>query len=407
MTSDDQQQRSELLERLSEAIEAELPAAVELRHRLHADPEPSGEEWRTAERVVEAIGLGAGEVVAETGRLIRVGREDGPSVAVRAELDGLPAEDGFMHACGHDVHMAAATAFARAVHRVDQTAGLPLPVLTLLQPREERPPSGARDIVASKALERHEVRAVVGAHVQPLLGRGCVAATPGGVNAAADHIEIVVTGKGGHGGYPHLTDDPVVAIAHVVLALQSVVSRRIDPLHSAVLSIGSLHAGSAANVIPDQARAEGTLRVLDPNDRRRAHEDVRTVVENVAAGVGCHGEVIVHEGEPVLVNDPGLTVASHRWLGDLGFDIASSLRSCGADDFSYYGGAAPSLMLFVGVPGDAGTTLHQPGFVPPDETVRDVARAMLAGYLAALDGWGADRLAERAADRADSVGVDD
>ena len=383
MNQDDEgrEGRARLADRLRSALEAELPAAVELRHGLHADPEPSGSEWRTVERVVEAIGRGAGEVVAETGRLIRIGQPDRPSIAVRGELDGLPGPDGFMHACGHDVHLAALTAFARAAHRVGD---LPVPLLAVLQPREERPPSGARDIVAAQVLEEHDVRSIVGVHVQPLLGHRCVASTPGAVNAAADHVEIVITGRGGHGGYPQLTHDPVATIAQVVVALQQLVSRRTDPLHSSVLTIGSLHAGTAANVIPDEARAEASLRALDESDRLRLHEELRTMVDHVAAACGCTADVRIHEGEPVLVNEPMLTVASHRWLTELGFDIASSLRSCGADDFSYYGTVVPSLMMFVGVR-DSDATLHQPDFVPPDDAVRDVALAQLAGYLAALD----------------------
>ncbi|GAB4010009.1 M20 metallopeptidase family protein [Nocardioides ultimimeridianus] len=376
--------RAELLERFRTAIAAELPAAIALRRELHADPEPSGSERRTAERVVDALGLGHGEGVAGTGRVVRIGGSDGPCVALRAELDGLPGPHGMMHACGHDVHLAALVALGRAARRIDEEEGLPAPILALFQPREERPPSGARDIVSEGVLTRHRAAAVVAAHVQPQLPSGRVAAVPGAVNAAADHVDIVVTGRGGHGGYPHLTRDPVVAIAQVVVALQQVVSRRIDPLHAAVLTIGTIQAGSAANVIPDEARAEGTLRLLDETDRAAAHEEVRTTVEHAAAAAGCTGTVTVHEGEPALVNDPGLAAYTHHWLTALDLTVDTSLRSCGADDFSYFGAAAPSLMMFVGLP-DAGASLHHPSFDPPDEVIADVAHALLAGYLGALD----------------------
>ena len=127
--------------------------------------------------------------------------------------------------------------------------------------------------------------------VQPLLARHTVAATEGAVNASTDEFEILVTGRGGHGGYPHLTRDPVLALAQVVVALQQVVSRRVDPLHAAVLSIGALHAGSAANVIPDEAHAAGTLRLLDVGDRAAVHEEITAIVDRVAAGFGCRGDV--------------------------------------------------------------------------------------------------------------------
>lgn len=380
-----------------QALAAELPAAVALRHLVHADPEPSAAEVRTAERVVGAIDAESVEVAA-TGRLIRIGPAGGPCVAVRTELDALPvaertgsphaATNGFMHACGHDVHMAALTALVRAAKGLE----LPLALLAILQPREERPPSGANDILAEKVLEPHDVRAVIGAHVQPLLERGTVAATTGAVNAAADHFEIVVTGRGGHGGYPHLALDPVVAMAHVVTAAQQVVSRRIDPLHAAVLTIGSLHAGSAGNVIPDEARARGTLRVLDERDREPARRDLVSIIEQVAGAHGCVGEVRLHEGEPALVNDPVLTVQTHEWLDRFGFEISPPLRSCGADDFAYYGAVAPSLMMFVGVEQADGARamLHEPTFLPSDAAVGDVAHALLAGYLAAVDLVAAD-----------------
>jgi len=376
-------------EELRAVLVEELPAAVELRHRLHADPEPSGAEWRTAERVAQAIGVGTVEPVAETGLLVRVGPAAGPCVAVRAELDALPvhertgapdsASNGRMHACGHDVHLAAATALARAAHRTGRS------LLAILQPREEGPPSGARDIVDAKVLPQHQVRAVVGAHVQPLLRRGEVAATSGAVNAATDEIRIVVTGRGGHGGYPHLTRDPIAALAQVVVALQQVVSRRVDPIHAAVLTVGEIHAGTAANIIPDQVHAVGTLRVLDETDRDQVRREVAAIVEQVAAAFGCRGEVTFCEGEPALVNDPQLAVRAQAWLGRLGMEHAAPLRSCGADDFSYYGAIAPSLMMFVGVDQPAGATLHQPTFRPPDDAVSDVATALLAGYLGALE----------------------
>lgn len=381
------------MQALREAVEDELATAIELRHELHANPELSGSEWDTSARVSRAIGID-GTVVAGTGRIIRVGEPDGPSVGVRAELDALPitehsvapyaSTNGLMHACGHDVHLAALVALVRAAERVH----LPVPMVAIFQPREEEPPSGARDIVAEKVLHEHDVRAVVAAHVQPLLRQSEAAATPGAVNAAADQIEIVVTGRGGHGGYPHLIDDPVVALAQVIIALQQVVSRRVDPLHPTVLTIGSLRAGTAANVVPDHARATGTLRVLDETDRASLHREIVRIVEGVAGALGCRGEVRVHEGEPALVNDAALARDAERHLEHLAFRAAPSLRSCGADDFAYYREVAPSLMMFVGVGSGSAPGLHHPAFLPDDGAVRDVALALLAGYQA-----GADRVA--------------
>lgn len=381
-----------MMDGLSALVAAELPGAIALRHRLHADPRLSGEEDDTAEAVCGAIGV-AGERVAGTGRLLRLGRTTGPAVVLRAELDGLPLSErtglvwtstrGVMHACGHDVHCAALAAVARAAQRVELPCGL----LIVLQPREERDPSGARDVVVDQAFTAHDVRAVIGVHVQPQLPRGVVGIGSGPVNASCDELEIMVIGQGGHGAYPHHSADPVLALAQIVVALHHLVSRRVDPLAAAVLSVGELHAGTAPNIIPELAQARATLRALDPADRGPLQEAARAVVNHTAAAYGCAGTLTVVAGEPVLVNDPKLTVATARRLPALGLVPQARFRSCGSDDFAFYTEVLPALMLFVGVadgtPGAPG--LHHPRFAPPDEVVGEVARAYLAGLRGAVD----------------------
>ncbi len=388
---------AELAAQLRGGVAAELPAAVALRHELHADAEPSGEEHRTAARVAAALGAADAPAVAGTGRLIRIGRQDGPSIALRAELDALPIAEqtgvawasrtGAMHACGHDVHLAALTAVGRAARAAELSSGLPEPILAVLQPREEAIPSGARDIVASGALEAHLPSAIVAVHLQHQLPLGTVAAVVGTVNAATDDIEISVEGIGGHAGYPQLAADPVVALCQAVIALQHAVSRRSDPTHAVVVSIGMLEAGQAANVIPSSAVARGTLRVLDEADRPGLHQTVREIIEHTCLAYGCRGSVTIDEGEPALVNDEALTVATWPWLREAGFSVDTSFRSCGADDFSYYTRGGRTLMLFLGTGGPP--ALHHPSFLPADEMVGQVASAMLAGYLGALSLSGA------------------
>jgi amidohydrolase len=379
-----------LAARLREALGEELDAAIELRHELHAIAEPSGSEDWTAQRVAAALG-GEATVVAGTGRLVRIGA-DAPRIALRAELDALPLTEqtgvawasrtGAMHACGHDVHLAALTAFGRAARRVG------VPLLAVLQPREETIPSGAKDIVESGALA--DAAAIVAVHLQHQLPAGTVAAAVGTVNAATDDIEIRVEGTGGHAGYPQLAADPVVALCQVVVALQQVVSRRSDPTHAVVISIGMIEAGQAANVIPPVAIARGTLRVLDEADRPKLHAMLREAVEHTCLAFGCSGTVTIDQGEPALVNDEALTVAAWPWLSEAGFTVDRTLRSCGADDFSYFTRSAPTLMMFLGAGGPF--SLHHPAFLPDDELVGQVANAMLAGYLAAtgLFGGGAE-----------------
>ena len=252
---------AELAARLRAGVAAELDDAVALRHELHAVRRAFRRGVQTAARVAAALGAPDAPAVAGTGRLVRIGDQDGPCIALRAELDALPiteqtgvpwaSQTGAMHACGHDVHLAALTAVCRAASAAG--AELPVPVLAVLQPREEAIPSGARDLVASGLLAAQHPSAIVAVHLQHQLPLGTVAAAAGTVNAATDDIEITVEGVGGHAGYPQLTADPVVALCQSVVALQTAVSRRSDPTHAVVVSIGMLQAGQAANVIPRAA----------------------------------------------------------------------------------------------------------------------------------------------------------
>lgn len=400
---------------LREVLRAELHAAQELRRELHAQPRLSGKEGPTLKRVLEALPDGQVEYVAGTGAMLRVGGR-GPAVGVRGELDALPlvertgvpwaSANGAMHACGHDVHLAAVVALARTVHRVagilearrTRRAGLEAvaedadrvaPLVVVLQPREESFPSGARDIVEAGALERLQVNAMVGAHVQPVLEAGVIACTPGAVNASADEFRVTIRGRDGHAAYPHLARDPVVAMAQVIVAAQQLVSRVTDPMVPTVVTFGTVHAGTAPNAIPGEAVARGTLRTLSRTWREALHARFAEQVREVAGAHGCEAEVRVFPGEPVLVNDAVLAVRTGELLREQGHSVSEELRSCGGDDFAQYGALVPSLMMFVGVDTDAG--LHSPDFLPDDSSVAAVAESLLAGYLAASE----DRVSAR------------
>ncbi|MER6826931.1 M20 family metallopeptidase [Streptosporangium sp. NPDC000563] len=385
---------NEVRERLRAALHAELPAAFQLRRELHAEPCVSGKEEPTLKRVLDALPEGnAMERVAVTGALLRVGGE-GLAVGVRGELDALPipeetnvpwaSRNGAMHACGHDVHLAALVALTRAVDRVRA----PAPMVAVLQPREETPPSGARDIVESGALRRNQVGAMIAAHVQPVLGAGETACTPGAVNASSDEFAVVVRGQGGHAAYPHLSSDPVLALAQIIVAAQQLVSRDADPMTPTVVTFGTVSAGNAPNAIPGQAAARGTLRTMSEPWRRQLHHRFREVVEGVARVHGCEAEVRIANGEPVLVNHARLAEETGRILVEVAHHMPATLRSCGADDFAHFASVVPSLMLFVGT--DTTSGLHSPYFLPGDETVTAVAESLLAAYLAAARVIGAD-----------------
>ena len=295
-----------------------------------------------------------------TGAVLRIGGP-GPAVGVRAELDALPiteatgvpwaAGPGAMHACGHDVHMAALTALARALHQV----GPPVPMLAVLQPREEGNPSGALDIISSGLLQAHQVAAMAAAHVQPLLQAGEVACAPGVVNASADEFLVTMTGSPGHAAYPQLTRDPVLALAQFVVAVQQLVSRNTDPMQPAVVTVGTLAAGEASNADPGHGDRARHHPVGDAGASRPLHERLREVASGVALAHGCTADVVIDRGEPVLDNDPGLAAfdggaarpgSAPRSPSRCGLAGRTTSRSTAR--------VAPALMLFVGTGGAAG-----------------------------------------------------
>lgn len=367
--------------------------AAQIREYLHAHPTLSGEESAASEWIAERLPTHM-EVLAETGRIGRIGPAAGPAIAVRAELDALPISErtgvpfastnGAMHACGHDVHQAALIVFARAAAECD----LPYAVVPFLQPREEAYPSGALDIVRSDALNAHHVRAVLAAHVHPRIPVGSVATGKGPTNAAADEIRVTVRGREGHGAYPHEAANPIGVLAQMVGALPELVHRTVSPMRPAVLTIGSLHAGQAANVIPADGSFAGTLRTMYREDREQLHAVLTRFVEGQLASHGMTGGIEIIEGEPVLENDPDLVDLVDAELRSAGFTMSEPMRSCGADDFSFYSERLPGVMAFVGVETphvEPQPSLHHAEFLPDEDAVRRVALTLAAGYLGACE----------------------
>ncbi|HTR72032.1 MAG TPA: amidohydrolase [Solirubrobacteraceae bacterium] len=436
MSTDATTQPDDQLALLLAGIDRELPAAVALRQRLHADPELAHHEHRTAAAVAAELPVPC-TAVAGTGLIAQIGgprarasiqigspparaeadkgigdgsagagpiaiRGDGSAgpgpIAIRAELDGLPvaertgapfsANGEEMHACGHDIHMAALVALARAVHGLGES--LPAPLLAIFQPSEEAYPSGAQQIAAALAGPSPPVpkpAAVLAAHVHPELPWNTVALDPGPVNASCDYVTIEVRGEPAHGAYPHLGRDPILALAEVVVSLHAQVGRRIDPLHPATLTVGVIEGGSAENVIPALARARAALRAYRPEDRRALRALVGQVVTGVATAHGCLADVALSPGEPALDNDPAIVARARALLPAAGFKLAPEWRSCGSDDFAFFAASnTPLAMAFVGLDGAPGFTtrpLHHPELLPPDEAVGAAARTLAALYVAA------------------------
>jgi amidohydrolase len=388
------QRSTDLLAGLLQGIDRELPAAITLRERLHAHPELShSEEW-TAATISEALPVDT-QTLARTGRLAVIGAgADSPGgVVVRAELDGLPvpertgvhfqATGGAMHACGHDVHMAALVALARAAHPL--AGDLPAPLLALFQPSEEDFPSGAQEL-AEGELAALSPAALVAAHLHPEVPWGSIAIDAGVVNASCDAFSITIHGEQAHSAYPHLGRDPILALSEIILSLNSQLARRIDPLHPATLTVTLIEGGVADNVIPSLARARGTLRAYTPEDRETLTEMARQVVSAVAGAHGCRGTLELTLGEPPLDNDPAIVSLARSLSPAAGLTPAGAFRSCGSDDFSFFTPLAPLAMAFVGLAGAEGflsRPLHHPEFLPPAAAVGAVARAQAVLYISA------------------------
>ncbi|KAB1641838.1 M20 metallopeptidase family protein [Gulosibacter chungangensis] len=369
------------------ALAQELDGARELREELHREPRVSGEEQDTTSRVTRAMGIEM-VPVADTGGIGRIGPTTGPAIGLRGELDALPVREatevtwasttGAMHACGHDVHLAALTAVVRAAKQLE----LPYGLVPVLQPREEAYPSGGRDIVQEGMLEQFAIAHMIGAHVHPGVPVGSVATGSGFVNAAAGELDIHVSGRGGHGAYPHQGSDVATAVAQIVTGIPETLRRHSDPMDPALVSVGTIQVGSgASNVLPKEGRIFATIRTTSSTEGRRLAETIASFAEHQALAFGCVAELTHTEGEPALINDGPLVSAMDAVLEDLGLEHTEPMRSLGADDFSFFSEAVPSVMCFVGVEGN-GVSLHDPTFLPNEDAIERVARTYIAGYLA-------------------------
>jgi amidohydrolase len=345
---------------------------VAWRRHLHRHPEPSYEERETARFVAETLeGFGGLEVTRPSDTSVvahlRTGRP-GRTLALRADIDALPIHeesgvefaserDGVMHACGHDGHTAMLLGAAQELAgRAGELSG---ELRLLFQPAEERPPGGAVELVRAGALDGVDL--VVGCHLWTPLPVGRVAAWDGPAMAAADFFTLAITGAGGHAALPHTTIDTVAVGAQVVTNLQHVVARRTDPLHSAVLSVSTFHAGDAANVLPGRAELAGTVRTFDPELRARMPELLEDVVRGITQAHGAGYELDYVMGYAPVVNDAGVTATVRDALGD----VTAMAPIMGGDDFSAYLAEAPGCYFFVGAGSEeAGATYphHHPRF---------------------------------------------
>ena len=364
---------------------------VALREEIHRHPELAFEERETSQRLYEALGQlrpAALERIVDTGVVARFRGRDksAPVVAVRGDIDALPITEatglpfasqrpGVMHACGHDVHAAWTVGVAHLLAR-EPAAG---DVVVVLQPAEETG-KGAAAVLASGALAG--VAAIFGGHVDRRFAVGQVVAQPGPLAASADTFSVTLRGAGAHAARPHEGADPVVGAGALIGALQTVVARRVNPSVPAVLTVGSVHAGTAPNVIPDCATLSGTMRAVDPDTRALLQREIRRVAEGVAAAHGLTAEVALEIGPPPLVNasQPAgwARRAVEKVLGEEAIVPLGPLNLA-AEDFASYLERMPGCFLRIGAREDGGATIpaHSPKFYAAPESIF-VGAAVLA-----------------------------
>ncbi len=349
---------------------------VTIRRELHQHPELSGQEIRTAEAItqfLQQLGLTNVRRVAQTGVVAEIpGPSDVPWVILRADTDALPIQeetdldfsstnDGIMHACGHDGHTAMLLGAAELLSKESQ---LPAPVRILFQPAEEKG-IGAKAMIEEGVLEQGGM--IFGGHLDRHYPTGTLVVTEGPVNASTDIFILEIQGQGAHGARPHESVDAIVVGSLLVMALQTIVSREVDPAFPSVVSVGKFEAGTASNVIAGHARLEGTIRAQHDHVRQHLHKAIQRIAESIGQLHGADITTTFHMGTPPVVNTPEMTVLSRAGATmAVGKDQVLPLRTAnmGGEDFSYYLEKVPGAYIRFGaqVPGRENIPAHSSKF---------------------------------------------
>jgi hippurate hydrolase len=331
-------------------IDAKLHAElIAIRRDLHQYPELGGSEYRTGDKIcafLDGLGISYRRGVAQTGVVAEIpgGNNEGAWIALRADMDALPIKeetglpfasrvDGLMHACGHDGHT---SMLLGAAALLGKEPSLPAPVRLIFQPAEETG-MGAKAMIGEGVLDG--VALILGGHVDRHYPVGTIVVSKGVVNASSDGFDIRITGRGGHAARPHEAVDAVVVGSLLVMAIQTIVSREVNPAHPSVVTVGRFEAGSAPNVIAGQARLEGSIRAQDANVREHLHGAIERIARSIGQLHGATMEIQFHPGTPPLVNsDTGVRIARRAAALVVGKDHVRRLETAnmGGEDFSYY-----------------------------------------------------------------------
>ena len=360
-----------IAEKIKALASGKLREVTDIRRHLHMHPELSFRE-------VETNAYIAAGKVAGTGLIgyIRGKNPEKKMIALRADMDALPIQEtnevpykstrpGVMHACGHDVHTSCLLGAAGILQSLrDEFEGT---VRLIFQPGEEKLPGGASLMIKEGALQNPVPAGILGQHVMPFIETGKVGFRSGVYMASTDELYVTVKGKGGHGAMPHLNTDPVLITAHLLVALQQIVSRNANPIMPSVLSFGKVTANGATNVIPDEVTLEGTFRTLDEKWREEAHQKMKHLAETLAVSMGGKCEFRIEKGYPVLINEEKLTASARKHAVDyLGSHHVVDLDIwMAAEDFSFYSHQVPACFYRLGVRNEAKgitSSVHTPTF---------------------------------------------
>lgn len=385
-----------LLARIKELAASYKEEIIATRRHIHANPELSFQEENTAKFIaqrLDELGLSYQKGVGGHGLVVLIEGQNPQSkvVALRADMDALPITElnevpykstrpGVMHACGHDAHSASLLGAAKILSQCrEQFEGT---LKLIFQPAEEKTPGGASLMIKDGVLQNPAPAGIIGQHVMPLLPAGKVGFREGMYMASADEIYITIKGKGGHGAMPELAIDPVLVSAHIIIALQQVVSRNANPKIPSVLTIGKVIAQGANNVIPNEVKLDGTFRTLDEKWRYEAHKKIKKIVIGVAESMGAVADIFIDVGYPFLKNDPELTrrcrAAAEAYMGhenvvDLDLWMA-------AEDFAWYTHQVPGCFYRLGTRNEERGIVH--GVHTPLFDIEEDALETGAGLMA-------------------------
>jgi amidohydrolase len=396
-------------------VDRVMPDVVSWRRDIHAHPELSNREFRTARLVadhLDRLGIEVQTGVAHTGVVgVLEGGRPGPVVALRADMDALPVteqvdlpfaskvrteyngeEVGVMHACGHDNHVAILMGVAEVLAGMRDE--LPGTVKFIFQPAEEGAPEGEEGgadlMIEEGALENPRPDAIFGLHVMPQ-PVGVIAWRSGGMMASEDSFSIRVQGRQTHGAMPWAGIDPIVVASQIVLGLQTIPSRQLDAtLTPSIVTVGAIHGGVRSNIIPEEVEMIGTLRTFDADTRTQIHERLTRTATSIAESAGASAEVSLDHGYPVTRNDPELTRRMVPTLERVaGPGLVESPRVTGAEDFSYFQKEIPGMFFFLGVAPDDPELVHpnhSPRFYADERALPIGVQAMTALTLDYLQG---------------------